>query len=83
MTYIYNDMPIYSYITLFNYNPKCSQLQFGCFFEVIADPQLSVLLEALSGSSDKQTLEHAIEPWVYAGMLAPHSASIIFLVVSQ
>mmetsp|Transcript_54520 Transcript_54520/g.119362 ORF Transcript_54520/g.119362 Transcript_54520/m.119362 type:complete len:501 (-) Transcript_54520:61-1563(-) len=29
--------------------------------EVIADPQLSVLLEALSGSSDKQTLEHAIE----------------------
>ena len=76
-------MPIYSYITLFNYNPKCSQLQFGCFFEVIADPQLSVLLEALSGSSDKQTLEHAIEPWVYAGMLAPHSASIIFWVVSQ
>ncbi|CAL1130843.1 unnamed protein product, partial [Cladocopium goreaui] len=35
--------------------------RYSSALKVIADPQLSVLLEALSGSSDKQTLEHAIE----------------------
>ena len=34
------------------------------FGQVLADPQLALLVETLSGSSDKENLQKAIEPWL-------------------